>query len=94
MDKGHTTRSSAVAATTPKLSRQEIEAWLTSYVSSLLNIPESEVDKTISFEQFGLDSAAAVAMTGDLARWLGSELDPNSTMEYRTIQSLAEAIAN
>jgi hypothetical protein len=32
-------------------------------------------------------------MTGDLARWLGSELDPNSTMEYRTIESLAAAIA-
>jgi hypothetical protein len=30
MDKGHTTRSSAIAATTPKLSSQEIEAWLTS----------------------------------------------------------------
>ncbi len=93
MDNGHTTRSSATATTHSKISRQEIEAWLTSYLSNLLNIPESEVEKTIAFEQYGLDSAAAVAMTGDLARWMGSDLDPNSTMEYRTIETLAQAIA-
>jgi acyl carrier protein len=90
MDNG---QSTITATTTSKVSRQEIEAWLISYLSSLLNIPESEVEKTVAFEQYGLDSAAAVAMTGDLARWLGTELDPNSTIEYRTVEALVEAIA-
>jgi acyl carrier protein len=89
MDNG---QSTTTATTTSKVSRQEIEAWLISYLSSLLNIPESEVEKTVAFEQYGLDSAAAVAMTGDLARWLGTELDPNSTIEYRTVAELVEAI--
>jgi acyl carrier protein len=81
------------AATSPRVTAAEIEAWLTTYLANLLNLPETRIEKTIPFEQFGLDSAAAVAMTGDLARWLGAELDPNVTFEDRTIQALAARIA-
>ena len=81
------------ATTTGPVSAKEIEAWLTAYLANLLNVPESKIERTIPFEQFGLDSAAAVAMTGDLARWLGADLDPNVTFEDRTIQALAARIA-
>jgi acyl carrier protein len=81
------------AAATSRVTTAEIEAWLTTYLANLLNLPETRIEKTIPFEQFGLDSAAAVAMTGDLARWLGTELDPNVTFEDRTIQALAARIA-
>jgi acyl carrier protein len=67
----------------------EIEAWLVSYLASLLALPESEISRTLTFEQFGLDSAAAVAMTGDLARWLNTDLDPNLASKHKTITSLA-----
>jgi acyl carrier protein len=79
--------------TTARVTAAEIEAWLTTYLANLLNLPETRIEKTIPFEQFGLDSAAAVAMTGDLARWLGVELDPNVTFEDRTIQALAARVA-
>jgi acyl carrier protein len=69
--------------------RKEIESWLTTYLANLLNLPESEVEPTVPFESFGLDSAAAVAMTGDLARWLGSDLDPNVATQHRTVETLA-----
>jgi acyl carrier protein len=70
-------------------STAEIESWLVSYLASLLALPEDEISRTLTFEQFGLDSAAAVAMTGDLARWLGSDLDPNLASKHKTIASLA-----
>jgi acyl carrier protein len=81
------TTSSAGARST-----KEIESWLTSYLANLLNLPETEIDRTVTFEQFGLDSAAAVAMTGDLARWLEWDLDPNVATQHRTVEALASYI--
>jgi acyl carrier protein len=74
-------------------SAAEIESWLVSYLANLLAIPESEVSRTLTFEQFGLDSAAAVAMTGDLARWLGTDLDPNVASKHKTVSALAGHIS-
>lgn len=74
-------------------SAPEIESWLVSYLANLLVIPESEVGRTLTFEQFGLDSAASVAMTGDLARWLGTDLDPNVASRHKTVSALAGHIA-
>ena len=74
-------------------SAAEIESWLVSYLANLLVIPESEVGRMLTFEQFGLDSAAAVAMTGDLARWLGTDLDPNVASTHKTVSALASHIS-
>lgn len=75
-------------------SAPEIESWLVSYLANLLDIPETEVSRTLTFEQFGLDSAAAVALTGDLARWLGKDLSPNAASKHKTISALASHIAS
>jgi acyl carrier protein len=90
MDTAATASASETSSpTAAPLSSREIESWLISYLANLLNLPEAEVDRTIPFEQFGLDSAAAVAMTGDLARWLGWDLDPNVATQHRTVEALA-----
>lgn len=81
-------------AISPSVSRKEIESWLTSYLANLLNLPESEVEPTVPFESFGLDSAAAVAMTGDVARWLGWDLDPNVATQHRTVEALAAYLSS
>ena len=36
-------------------STAEIESWLVSYLASLLALPEDEISRTLTFEQFGLD---------------------------------------
>lgn len=72
-----------------KFSKEEIQAWLVSYLAELLKIQPSEVDVTIPFDRYGLDSSAAVGMTGDLEEWLGSELDPTLIYDYPTIEALA-----
>jgi acyl carrier protein len=77
----------------PPVSAADIRAWLVAYLSSLLEIPEGEVDVTLPFEQFGLDSAAAVAMTGDLAKRLDVELDPNLALQHRTIEAVSAHIS-
>jgi acyl carrier protein len=45
----------------------EIELWLRGYLATLLGIDLAKVDTTTTFDRYGLDSAAAIAMVGDLA---------------------------
>jgi acyl carrier protein len=74
-------------------SSTEIQGWITSYLSKLLNIEADEVDVDIPFDQYGLDSSAAVGMTGDLEDWLGQSFDATLLYDYPTIESLAQHIA-
>lgn len=71
----------------------EIQAWLVSYLGELMEIEPDEVDVRSSFERYGLDSSAAVGMTGDLEEWLGYELDPTLIYDYPTIEALAEHLS-
>ena len=76
-----------------KLSKEKIQAWLVSYLAELLDIEPSEVDVAIPFDRYGLDSSAAVGMTGDLEEWLKYELDPTIMYDYPTIEILAQHLA-
>lgn len=67
----------------------EIQNWLVSYLADLLEIDLDEVDVTIPFDRYGLDSSAAIGMTGNLEEWLGHELDPTLIYDYPTIEALA-----
>ncbi len=70
-----------------------IQAWLVSYLAELLEIEPDEIDVRITFERYGLDSSAAVIMTGDLEEWLGYELDPTLIYDYPTIEALARHLS-
>jgi acyl carrier protein len=81
------------AAADGPISETQVRAWLVEHLASLLDIPESEVSVDQTFEEFGLDSAAAVAMTGELAAWADLELDPNLASHHPTIESVALYVA-
>ena len=83
----------ALGATAGSVSAAEIRSWLVEHLASLLDIPEREVSVTSTFDEYGLDSAAAVAMTGELARWLRVDLDANLASEHRTIEAVALHLA-
>ncbi len=71
----------------------EIQAWIVSYLAELLEIGPDEVDVTIPFDRYGLDSATAVGMTGDLEDWLGRKLDPTLLYDYPTVETFAQHLA-
>ena len=71
----------------------EIQAWIVSYLAELLEVDPDEVDVTIPFDRYGLDSAAAVGLTGDLEEWLGHEVDPTVLYDYPTITSLVKHLS-
>ncbi|MDJ0508248.1 MAG: acyl carrier protein [Crocosphaera sp.] len=72
---------------------EDIEAWLISYLSKLLEIEPNELDPQVSFNEYGLDSSAAVILTGDLQEWLKNDLDPTLLFDYPTIAALAEHLS-
>ncbi len=71
----------------------EIQTWMAAYVAELLGIQAEEVEMNLPFDRYGLDSSAAVGMTGDMEDWLGLELDPTLLYDYPTIAALAQHLA-
>ncbi|KST62478.1 acyl carrier protein [Mastigocoleus testarum] len=72
----------------------QIEAWMISYLAELLEVEPDEVDPTLPFDSYGLDSSAAVGLTGDLEDWLGHKLDPTLLYDYPTVEALAKHLAS
>jgi acyl carrier protein len=68
----------------------EIQAWLIAYLSELLEVEPDSINVKVTFDRYGLDSSAAIGMTGDLGEWLGYELDPTLIYDYPTIEALVE----
>lgn len=75
------------------LQAADIQAWIVSYLAQLLEIDPDEINVTIPFDRYGLDSSVAVGLTGDLEDWLGRKLDPTLLYDYPTIQDLAQHLA-
>jgi acyl carrier protein len=71
----------------------EIEAWIISYLAKTLDLDRNEIDTTITFDNYGLDSATAAFMTSDLEDWLQFEIDPALPYEYPTIKELSQHLA-
>jgi acyl carrier protein len=67
----------------------EIQTWLVAYLAALLEIDPDDVDVAMPFDRYGLDSSASVGLTGDLADWLGCDLDPALLSDYPTVDALA-----
>lgn len=75
-------------------SSRKIQAWIVSHMASLLDVPEAQIDVSRTFEQYGLDSIAAVALLSDLGVWLGKDLDTNLIDRDATLASLSTQIAD
>lgn len=73
--------------------KERIAQWLRLYIADVLSVTPDSIDAEASFNQIGLDSSAAVGMTGDLGDWLGRELDAAVAYDHPSIAALAAALA-
>lgn len=87
-----TNRINAVATTKKQGNKEMIQVWLVSYLSELLEIEPTEIDVQVPFERYGLDSSAAIGLTGDLGNFLGYEVEPTILYDYPTIEILSEQL--
>lgn len=71
---------------------EAVKQWLVAYIADLLEFERSEVNTRLPLGRYGLDSTAAVGLTGDLGNWLGCDLDPRLLYEHKTIDALASFV--
>lgn len=74
-------------------SEKEIQTWIVSYMSQLLDIPIQSIDIEKLFENYGLDSSAAISLIGDLESWLECDLSPTLLFDYPNIKTLSGCLA-
>ena len=79
---------------TATVTRAEMREWLITYLAQLLGMERQEVDPAFSFELYGLDSTAAVGLSGDLSELLGREFDTAVAYDYPSIDALVEHLAS
>lgn len=71
----------------------EIATWLKLYLAKILDLAPDEIDENMAFDRHGLDSSAAVGMSGDLSNWLGSEVDSSVAFDHPSIAKMSRALA-
>jgi acyl carrier protein len=84
---------SNVPAATPVMSESQIARWLSEYLARKLEVDVSKVDPTVPFVELGIDSVTAVVMTGDLADWLGFDIEPSQLFEFPTVSQFAARVS-
>ena len=73
---------------------EAIQGWLTRRIAESIGSKPEDIDVTVSFAYYGLDSVAALGISGDLSNWLGRKLSPTLTWDYPNIESLAAHLAD
>ncbi|MBX7165976.1 MAG: acyl carrier protein [Pirellulales bacterium] len=81
------------AASRKERSAEELRAWLVDQLAALLAVDAAAVDVDKPFTDYGLSSAEAVILAGDLGKWIGRSLPPTLAWDFPTIADLAEHIA-
>ncbi|MHA7649722.1 AMP-binding protein [Mycobacterium sp. ML4] len=74
-------------------SAAEIAAWLVVHLAQELDLPAAQIDPSLPFAHFGLDSIRAIRLTSAMGVWLGCELSPTLTLEHPTIELLSRYLA-
>lgn len=72
---------------------EAIQAWLIDQIAQRSHLPSNQVRIHEPFVQYGLDSVAAVSISGELEKQLGKRLSPTLIYDYPTIALLANYLA-
>jgi len=70
-----------------------IESWIVAHLAEELGVDSQEIDIREPFANYGLNSVAAVGLSGELEEWLGLKLSPTLVWDYPTIESLARYLS-
>ncbi len=75
----------------PKLlTIENIQAWLIAHLATVLDISPTEINIHEPFDRYGLDSLAAITLTGELEEWLDQELPVTLAWDYPNIELLSQ----
>ncbi|MFN3243616.1 MAG: acyl carrier protein [Planctomycetota bacterium] len=70
-----------------------LQQWLIGEVARRLEVGPEQIDADAEFDEFGLDSVQAVALSGALSDRVGEELPATLLYEHQSIRALASHLA-
>ncbi len=70
-----------------------IQAWLIAQVAAQLQVAPHEIDIYEPLAHYGLSSAVAVGLSGQLQDWLGQEISPTLLYDYPTLANLTQYLS-
>lgn len=71
----------------------EIRSFIVERLASMTGLDPSRIKPTTEFISFGLDSADAASLSGELSEWLNIELEENLLWEHPTTDELVNYLA-
>jgi acyl carrier protein len=77
-----------------KHTAEEISQRLTQFIAEALSVDPSEIDPKTPFDQYGIDSKAAMEMVANMEDYLGRRLSPTLPYDYPTIALLTPHLAS
>lgn len=72
---------------------EAIQGWLIDKLAEVLEIEPNQIDVRQDFEEYGLGSAEAINLSGDLEDFLGRRLPPTLLWDYQNIEAVANHLA-
>jgi acyl carrier protein len=87
------TSGTAPGASSQSPTEAQIQSWLISNISAVVEVDAQTIDIRKPLEYYGMDSMQAMHLSGDLEDWLGRQLSPTVVWDYPTIELLARHLA-
>jgi acyl carrier protein len=78
---------------TRTFSPEALRALLIAEIAAILKLEQAEIDPSRDFDEYGLDSVAAVVLLNAVEEHLGMELEPEIVMRRRSIDEIVDALA-
>ena len=75
-------------------SYQELADWLTAKVARTLNVAPETIDVDFPLADYGIDSAASLALCADLECEKGIAVETTIVWDYATIDAIAAYLVN
>lgn len=75
--------------TQPNQTIPAIETWLIQTIATHVGVEPARIATDTPFDELGLDSVAAVGVSGELSDLLGKDLPGTLLFEYATVSELA-----
>ena len=73
---------------------EAIQGWLIDKLAEILEIESSQIDVEQNFEDYALESAEAINLSGDLEDLLGHRLPPTLLWDHQNIAALSQYLAS
>jgi acyl carrier protein len=75
------------------LTKATLRDWLVAYLAGYLRVAKDDMDTSVNFESYGLDSRGAVQTSGALEKVVERRLSPGLLYEHPTINDVIDYLA-